>query len=224
VSNEIALPIRLNAPLDSWLDIVSAIRTWANRSDWTDDQCTEFIDLAERRFNRVLRVPDMEEIATTALLAGNNDLPADCLAVRAIYQETNALEEMSIQGLIGRYGTQEGIPQAYALVGSSPRKVRLAPSPNEEGVPVNLIYYKRIGPLRAENPTNWFLEKHADLYLYQALLMSEVFAVNDERVALWESAVDTGLKEIMDSAVRDEFGGGPLTAGSYPNQVRGVRV
>ena len=224
MSNDIALPVALNAPLDSWSDIVNAIREWANRADWTDDQCTQFIDLAERRFNRVLRVSDMEEVVTTALLAGNNDLPLDCLGVKTVFQDTNELREMSLQGLIGTYGDQTGMPIAYALLGSDPRKIRLAPAPGEDGVSVNLIYHKKIGPLRADSPSNWFLVKHADLYLYQALLMSEAFSVNDERLGVWENAVTTGLAEINASAVRDEFGGGPLVAGSYPKRVWGARV
>ena len=76
----VALSIGLVEPIGEWRTLVNTIKSWCDRDDWSDIQVTEFIAIAEARFNRVLRHPEMEEIVSATLTTGNNDLPADFLA------------------------------------------------------------------------------------------------------------------------------------------------
>lgn len=218
----VALSIGLTEPVGEWRTLVNSIRAWMNRSDLSDTQVTEFIALAEARFNRLLRVPDMEEIATTELVAGNNNLPSDFLAMRAIYLDDRELTGMSPVGLVSEFGTSTGLPCSYAIIGSNPRKIRLGPQPGGP-TPVTLVYYKKIAGVDENNPDNWLLNEHPDLYLLGALVGGEAFIANDERLPLWRSALDEGLAELQQAGVRDQYGSAPLRPKGMA-QVRGVRA
>jgi hypothetical protein len=218
----IALSIGLTEPIGEWPTLVRAIRSWCNREDWTDVQVTEFIALAEARFNRVLRVPDMEEVATTTLTTGNNNLPLDLLAVKAVYVDNYILPAMTVSALIATYGTVAGIPAAYCLLDSGPRKIRLGPQPASP-TPVTLVYYKKIEAINENNADNWLLGKHPDLYLWGCLLAAEFFLANDERLPLLKAAYDEVLGELCTAGIRDQYGAAPLVPMGI-GQVSGARA
>ncbi len=215
-----ALTIGLTEPIGEWRTLVNAIKNWCNRDDWSDEQVTEFIALAEARLNRELRVPDMEAIATTTLLAGDNDLPADFMAMRAIFAEDRELYGMSITELVRQYGNYGGYATAYALLGSNPRKIRLGA---QQDTLVTIVYYQKIVGVNEENADNWLLNEHPDLYLYGSLLAAEAYIANDDRLPLWKSAYDEALFELKNAGVRDQYGSAPLRPRGTP-QVRGARA
>jgi hypothetical protein len=218
----LALSIGLTEPIGEWSTLVNTIKTWCNRDDWSDVQVTEFIAIAEARFNRVLRVPDMEEVSANTLVAGNNDLPLDFLSMRAIHTADCALSAMSPVQLVQEYGAAVGAPAAYTLLDSGPRKIRLAPAPSV-GIAVTMVYYKRIEGVNENNADNWLLNDHPDLYLWGCLLAAEAFLANDERLPLWKAAYDEALSELDAAGQRDRYGS-KLTIQPNVKQVRGVRA
>lgn len=218
----VALSIGLVEPLGEYATLVNSVRAWLNRDDLTNLQITEFIAMFEARINRVLRHPEMEEIVSATLTTGNNDLPTDFLAMRAIYRDTQELKAMTPVAMVREYGTGSGFAQAYTIVGSNPRKIRLGPQPASD-TPVTMVYYKKIVGVNEENADNWLLNEHPDLYLYGTLLAAEAYLANDERLAIWKSAFDESLAELDRSAKVDRFGGAPLVAGSVA-QIRGCRA
>lgn len=217
-----ALPIGLAEPIGEWATLVQTVRAWTNRDDWTDTQITEFIALAEARFNRVLRVPEMEGIATATLGTGNNDLPSDFLAMRSLFLGNRELKAYSPVGLISQFGDYPGEVSGYAVLGANPRKIRLGPQPASTQA-VTMVYYQKITPVDINNADNWLLNEHPDIYLIGTLLMAEAFLVNDERIPMWKAAFDEMLAELDNAGQRDRFGSGPLVPPSVP-QVSGVRA
>lgn len=215
----VALTTGIVEPIGDWRSLVDAIKNWANRKDWSDAQVGEFITLAEARFNRVLRVPDMEVIAESEFAADANSnnaermnpLPTDMLTLRSIYLDCTPLKAMSPSGLIEEYGNRVGTPQAYAIIGSEPRKIRLAPQPGG-AVSVSIIYYRKIPNVTETNADNWLLNEHPDIYLFACLVAAEAYVVNDERLPLWKAAVDEAIAELNDDAMRSRYGGAPLVA------------
>jgi len=218
----VALSIGLVEPIGEFNTLVNTVRAWTNRDDLTDIQITEFIAIAEARFNRIIRHPEMEEIVTAMLTTGNNDLPDDFLAMRSIYLGTQELRAMTPSALIREYGTDAGISVAYTIQGSGPRKIRLGPQPSSD-TSVTIVYYKKIIGVNENNADNWLLNEHPDLYLYGALLAAEAYLANDDRLPIWKSAFDEALAEIDRSAQRDRYGAAPMVASSVP-QVRGART
>jgi hypothetical protein len=133
------------------------------------------VALAEAKFNRVLRVAEMEASGTVTLVDGNADLPADFLEARLVNApDGSGLNAWSLSELNRRFGTYGGIPAGYSVVGG---QIRVRPT--SSGV-VSLDYYAKIPPLTPANPTNWLLEKAPDAYLYGLV----------EEIAIWKRDVD----------------------------------
>lgn len=218
----VALSIGLVEPIGEFTTLVNTIKAWTNREDFTTTQVTEFIAIAEARFNRVLRHPEMEEIVSATLRTGNNDLPADFLAMRSIYTATHELKAMTPNALIRDYGAASGQSVAYTLLGAGPRKIRLGPQP-ASATTVTMVYYKKIIGVNEENADNWLLNEHPDLYLYGCLLAAEAYLANDERLPIWKRAYDEALAELDRAGNRDRYGSAPLVASAVP-QIRGIRA
>lgn len=216
----VALSIGLTEPIGEWATLVETVRAWTNRDDLTDLQITEFIAIFEARMNRVLRHPEMEEIVTSTLGAGNNDLPTDYLAMRAIYYNDRELDCMSPSALVAAYGNAASTPCAYTILGGNPRKIRLAPSGDAL---VTMVYFKRLEGVNENNSDNWLLNEHPDLYLYGTLLAAEAYLANDDRLSIWKRAYDEALAELLEGANRDQYGSAPLVPRGS-GQVWGARA
>ncbi|KQS79035.1 hypothetical protein ASG25_10640 [Rhizobium sp. Leaf384] len=144
------------------------------------------VALAEAKFNRVLRVGEMESSGNVTLVSGDADLPADFLEARLVSApDGRGLNAWSLAELDRRYGSYGGIPAGYSIVGNVMR-VR----PTSSGT-VRLDYYAKIPALTPANPTNWLLEKAPDAYLYGLV----------EEIGIWKRDVETmqagrSLKEL----------------------------
>lgn len=227
--DSVAISIAPVEPVGDWLSLKASIAAWLNRDDLTSSQLTEFIALAEARFNRVLRHPEMERVVTTNLTAGNNALPSDFLAMKALYRGTYPLDAMTPTGLVEEYGSTTGPPSAYALIGGNPRKIRLGPQPALDGseyetFPVTMVYYAKIVGVDENNADNWLLNEHPDLYLWGCMLSAEAFLANDSRLGIWKAAYDEALAELMAAGDRDRFGTGPIVTPAPVRAVSGVRA
>jgi hypothetical protein len=130
-----------------------------------------FLGLAELKLNRGLRVADMEVTDEIALIDGEGTLPADFLEAREVRNASGIpIRAVSLQQLTNSYVDRSGTPAGYAIVGST---IKVRPVSDNE---LTVTYYARIPALTPSNPTNWLLEKAADVYLYA--LVTEI--------AIWE--------------------------------------
>jgi hypothetical protein len=129
-----------------------------------------FLRFAEAKFNRTLRVSDMETEATVSLIDGDGNLPTDFLEAREVLMAPRyPLRAMSLQLLTSRYGSFGGQPKGYSVIGN-----RLSARPTWTG-DLALTYYASIPALTIVNPTNWLLTKAPDVYLYAVV----------EEIATW---------------------------------------
>lgn len=192
----------------TFAELQATIAAWVDRADLTD-RIPEFISLAERKYNRVLTVPD-REAQTTLSASAAIDLPADFWEMRAVYLDTDPrqpLQPVTPATLRTLYAAQTtGRPEVYLIQGSN---MILGPSPDTT-YSVIINYISSIPPLTDDNPTNWLLLKHPDLYLYGALLMAEAFIWDDQRLAIWKAAEDGALAEIIGAGSRARYGAAPL--------------
>jgi hypothetical protein len=130
-----------------------------------------FLGLAELKLNRGLRVADMEVTDEIALIDGEGTLPADFLEAREVRNASGIpIRAVSLQQLTNSCVDRSGTPAGYAIVGST---IKVRPVSDNE---LTVTYYARIPALAPSNPTNWLLEKAADVYLYA--LVTEI--------AIWE--------------------------------------
>ena len=141
-----------------------------------------FLALAELKFNRVLRVADMEKTATVPLTEGEGDLPADFLEARQVLAaDGRALRALPLQEL-SSHETSAGPPIGYAIIGSA---IKVRPKGGED---IRLTYYAKIPPLMPAASNNWLIERAPDVYLYALV----------EEIAVWErDAAKAGAAEAL---------------------------
>lgn len=169
--------------------LCAAAAQWLNRRDLTD-QIPGFIKLAEPKFNRVLRVRDMQARASATSSDEYVALPGDWLQTHSLEIATG---DTRIWGEPLRFVSEEDAKRmraenptstdtrCYTIWGNS---IELVHAPAEP-YSFNLKYFQRIPALGSSNQSNWLLAKHPDIYLYGTLLEAAPYLKNDDRIATW---------------------------------------
>lgn len=182
---------------------------------WLDDNDAnvnpaECIGLAERRLTRLLDTPDMEATTTLTADSGTIDLPPDFWAMRDCSLSAvagPALEPTSPAMLRMAFPPgRTGQPQAYAISGSS---LLMAPSP-DTAYTITLSYKQSIPSLSDQNPVNWLLAKHPDLYVAASLAMAEFRGWNDSRLPMLKAWYDELIDEVNEAGKRARYASGPI--------------
>ena len=173
------------------------------------DRMDKWIQMAEARFNRDIRCPDMEATVSWATSSENTSLPADYLAMRAIYEHGSPdmpLRATSPSSVRQEYDGTPGVPEAYMLVSGG---IRLVPPPDGQYL-LTMDYYARIEGLSVSSPSNWLLEKHPDVYVTGVLFQYYRWS-KDRDSALDANALCEGIiQKINGAAVLDRYGAGPI--------------
>ena len=73
-----------------------------------------------------------------------------------------------------------------------------------------MLYLKKIDNLSTTNPTETMLTENPDIYLYGALLEAEPFLMNDARVQLWATMLETVAKDLQERDIFDRHSGSEL--------------
>lgn len=182
---------------------------------WLDDSAAnvnpaECIALAERRLTRLLDTPDMEGKTTLAADSSTIDLPEDFWAMRDCSLATgagSALEPTSPALLRTAFpDNRPGCPKVYALSGSS---LLVGPAPDTPYA-ITISYKQSIPALSDQNPTNWLLAKHPDLYIAASLAMAEFRGWNDSRLPMLKGWYDELIAEVNDAGKRARYAVGTI--------------
>jgi hypothetical protein len=197
--------------LATFAELKTSIANWLDDSTLTS-LIPDFITLAEARFNRELRTPDMEATTTITADAESEDLPANFLGMRQIVRSGSpdvALDYMAPQHLktLRASGTS-GAPTAYTIVDD---KLMFAPTP-DGSYSVEVSYYARITPLSDSATSNWILSRHPDLYLCASLAAAELYGWNDARASLMKAQADEIIADINAEGNKRRLGSAPLIA------------
>lgn len=188
-------------------ELKTSIANWLDDSTLTD-HIPDFITLAEARFNRELRTPDMETSTTLTVTGETVALPNDFLAMRQIVRSDDPdvpLDYFAPQQLKKvRASATSGSPTAYTVIDDT---LMFAPVGS---CSVDLYYYARITALSDSATSNWILSKHPDLYLSASLAAAELFGWNDARAASMVSLADSIIESINKAADKQRVGTAPL--------------
>jgi hypothetical protein len=183
-------------PLSTYSELKTSIANWLNREDLTS-QIPDFISLAEARFNRELRVPDMIKRSQSTITTGYVDLPTDWLQSVAIRVSSsdrfNAIEYITSEryyDLVNKKLTD--LPRYYTILN---RAIHLMPEPTDS-ITLELTYYAKLAALSESNTSNWLLARSPDLYLHASLIQAEAYLQNDERIPLWAASVEKTIADI----------------------------
>lgn len=183
--------------------------SWLHRSDSSlTNRVTDFIALAEAKFNRKLRTRDQETHNSSFVVAAQYvSLPTDFKELRSIHisgDTGGTLDFMDLQDMSNRYPfSNTGVPKFFCITGSS---FRFAPRPAGSYTAV-VDYYAAITPLSNAAPTNWLLTAHPDAYLYGALLEAAPYMKNQADLSTWAAMFKAVMVDIQSSDEDSKYAG-----------------
>lgn len=196
----------------NYSDLQSTIADYLARADLTA-QIPSFIQLAETRLRRDLRIRQMLKVVTTTTLAGDStvELPSDFLQMRDLHIATNPVQSVEYQSPSNFYrntaSTVTGVPMQYTILA---QEFQFAPSP-DSNYTLQMMYYAAPPYLTNTNASNVFLAVCPDLLLYGALGEAEPYLMNDARLDTWASMYDRGLASLTVSDDQAEWSGSPIS-------------
>jgi len=207
--------------IGTFAQLKTATANWLDRSDLTD-RIPEFIALAEARFNRVLRIRDMETVSTAISTAAGTreyDLPTRFVQMKEFHLSTDPITPLAYitPEMMSRMqaGSSKSKPQVFTIIAD---KVRLGPNPDAVYT-TSMLYYQAFAALSDSATTNDMLTNNPDVYLYGTLLEAEPFIMNDARVPLWLAAFEKAVSDIQNQDNKDRHSGSQLrvmnTGGYY---------
>jgi len=207
--------------IGTFAQLKTAAANWLDRSDLTD-RIPEFIVLAEARFNRILRIRDMETVSTSiSTVAGTREysLPTGFVQMKEFHLTTDPLTPLAYitPEMMTRLwaGSSKGKPEVFTIIADN---VRLGPNPDAVYT-TSMLYYKTFTALSDSATTNDMLTNNPDVYLYGTLLEAEPFIMNDDRVQLWAIAFKQAIDDIQNQDNKDRHSGSQLrvmNTGGYP--------
>lgn len=184
------------APITSYQTLQDAIADYLNRADLTT-QITTFIQLAEAKFNRELRVADMLTNRSTTTAAETKAVATDFLepyTLRLVTTTPRAPIEFKDWGEYERIRALNltGDPRYFSLLGGS---YYLNPAPTSTTT-FSDTYYAKIPVLATGNTSNWLLVRSPDTYLYGSLLEAQPYLKDDDRLQTWAAIRQQGIDAI----------------------------
>lgn len=184
----------------SYATLLTRFTTWVKRTDQTAN-FPDFLTMAEAKFNRVLRVTEMET-PFSGTPDANYEIaqPADFQAFKAVWPTATPQVFLSAAPLETVMALQNvaSNPTKYAINGTA---IRFDGTTSVTGV-----YYKTVPGLQA-NTTNWLETLAPDLYL--AGVLAEAYALMEDgaRAAVWSGQRDLLLQQLQDNDMRDRYAG-----------------
>lgn len=193
--------------LDTYDGLKAEIADYLDRDDLTD-QIDGFIDIAEGRHAREVRIQEMLVRQSVQIVARYMDFPLLYLEARS-FRITNpflTLENVNYTDMNQLRKDREEIPKYYTVH----EQIEFDVEP-DQSYPAEILYYKKLPPLTSSQTTNALLAKAPDIYLYSSLVASAPFLMNDERLGTWETLYANAKQTLMLSEDRFKRAGRQVT-------------
>jgi hypothetical protein len=192
------------------------IRGWlALGSDvYPDPVVTGWIRMAEEQLSTVLRVKHMIQMDTCTLIQDRVRLPLDWQEIR--------FARITPGGATLRYNTPDDFynqewpetpaspftsrKKRYTILGNYLIVGEVTPTP---GLAVELTYYQDIPPL-TDAQNNWVNIYHSTVYTLKILHVASLYAIEDERGAIWDKEVTRAVVLMNDTHKIDKASGSTL--------------
>lgn len=180
--------------LDTYDDLKSSLIDTLDRDDLAA-RVDDFIDLAESRHKRDIRIREMLVREPLTIDDRYVDIPAGYLQAKTLRILTNQNGDAIRDTVLDFVNEHEmnrirrdtkTTPRAFAVHVSFEFNVQ--PDQDYGG---EIIYYKALTPLSDNDPVNALLTRAPDAYLYGSLLAAAPFLDDDERVGLWAELYST---------------------------------
>lgn len=178
--------------ITNYSELQDAISAAMRRSDM-GARIPSFIQLAEERINKELRVPILQTTSSLDVTADTQtvSLPDNCLEVAMVHLSGGGRIRRITQadGDLRYSETDKGTPAEYYIYGNL---IYLCPIPAQDGTIV-VSYYRKVSALSDGNTTNDILSEYPGIYLHGALVEAYRHVRNAERMGESEIAYQQAL-------------------------------
>lgn len=194
-------------------DLRDTVRDWANRKDIADQIVDDFINIAQARATRLLRIPAIQTVATVTITDGAFTLPLDYVETTDLSLEVSngvvTLERKPLSEVeaLRTGASNSGVPRHFARKGAS---VLIAPTSQAPDT-ASLYYWYAPPVLQEDDDTNWFVTDAPEVLLYGALKELSGFIKDNSSLPIWESQFQAAMVEVQNMADRAEESGSTLS-------------
>ncbi len=217
---------QLKTSVDNWLirDDVAV-----TGSDWP-----QILLNAESSIARNYKFIVQEKTSTITLTSRRGDLPADFMGLRNPfidnqqrkfeYQTPQAFREASSynSGRFTGFFTIEGGGDEGGGPASPDDRAQIVVNTNptvSDPVDVELLYWGRFPALVNDPDTNWLLENHYDVYLYESLLAAAIYIQETELAQVYRGLAQECRDELRIQENRKRYAAVPKQAYANPRGV-----
>lgn len=184
----------------------ASVANWLARADLTA-VIPDFIQLAESRINRDLKVRRMQSVATGTAVNGSIPLPADfmgVLSLRVAWSDGSYELFPQTSTNAPTYTVSSGLPLGYVVVGDN-----IQFESGQLDLPYTLTYWAKIPPLSVSNQQTWLLTAEPGAYLYASLVEASPYVQDDERTLLWAAQYKAIIDRLMVKDADERYGNAP---------------
>lgn len=190
--------------LSTYSGLKTAIADHLDRDDLTS-QIDDFIDIAEARHRREIRIREMIQRATATASARYLALPARYVqmdSLRLLTDPVTVLTEINVHEMNRQRLESTGKPKFFTVH----EEIEFDRTP-DDSYTAEMLYYAHFQALSGSNTSNGLLSRAPDCYLYASLVAAEPFLGEDERVQVWEQGYLTARDWLKQSDIRGRRGG-----------------
>jgi hypothetical protein len=194
--------------VDTYANLKAEIANHLDRDDLTSDIDT-FIDLAETRHRRDIRIRELITRGPITCDARYEDLPAgflEAISFRLLTDPVTLLEYKSPAELTLYRSEASGKPEYYTI--GAQIEFDKTPDSSYSG---EMLFHKAATALDGTTTSNEILVRAPDAYLYGSLLAAAPFLQHDERIDMWANLYRSAV-DALKQAARQERAVGPLAS------------
>jgi len=181
----------------NYTTFVATVANYLARDDLST-AIPDFVELAQERLSRDLRVQEMLKVSTASTTAGDPTIsfPIDFLELREIHIDGTPVYTLDYQTPDKFFRNEKthlsGVPVYFTMLGN---EFQFAPVPDGTQT-VQILYYSKPDFISASNASNAYLAYFPDALLYATLAEAEPYLMNDERVQVWANLYDRAIENI----------------------------
>lgn len=185
---------------NSYSGLKDTIGVWLQRTSSSDDiqvYADDFIDIAEERLARDLRIRANEATLNVTLSGGAASIPSDFIEIKHAYIDgspAQPLNPVPSDWLLDNYPTRSSDAKPVFLAEDGGSFI-FGPYPDKDYV-LKGVYYKRPAALSLANETNEWTDNCPDVLLWAALVETAPFLMNDQRIATWEAKYQAAKQRV----------------------------
>jgi hypothetical protein len=109
-----------------------------------------------------------------------------------------------------QFNVQRGRPYSgksfYSVIAS---QIQIFPT-IKSGMTMEIVYYRKVPNLNAENKTNWMSLSHPDIYIAGVVSEIELFAKNYDVAKGWQDRMSSAIAELENSDTIERWSGSAL--------------